>query len=118
GLTDLQEKSDGNLVTYNPNAIDGIATNGVISTTALAEQSPYLSAGVQVKLGFDFRKDIRVQAQEEIIVEQPQVVQTTEPTPVETPKAVKQEKKEVPVLSPSEQAYISQPLVKIGRAHV
>lgn len=111
GLTDLQEKSDGNLVTYNPNGIDGIATNGVIRTTALADQSPYLSAGVQVKLGFDFRKDIRLQAQEEIIVEQPQVVQTTEPTPVETPKPVKQEKKEVPVLSPSEQAYISQPLV-------
>ncbi len=81
GLTNLaKETSDVNIVTYNPNGIDNIQANGTIGNKKIVQDTRYLTAGIQVKLGFSVAKD------------KPQPVQQKTETITET--------KEIPVQEP------------------
>lgn len=110
GLTDMQKDSRvDNIVSYNPQSIEGTTSNGVLATENIVEKSNYLSAGIQLKLGFNLRRQNRV-APTEIVVapvepeapptEVEQVVEVVEPeSPVE------------PRLTAKEIAFIGEPLV-------
>ncbi|PKV49865.1 outer membrane protein with beta-barrel domain [Aquimarina sp. MAR_2010_214] len=57
GLTDLQDhNSTKNLVTYNLNGLDDIAVNGILAANNTVKHSKYLSAGIQIKLGINFKE--------------------------------------------------------------
>jgi outer membrane protein OmpA-like peptidoglycan-associated protein len=83
GWSDLvKDTPDLNIVAYDPNGLDNVQSNGTIGNKKMIQESRYLSAGVQLKLGFSLAKDKQqpVQQKAEIM---PQT-QVTAPVP-ETP---------------------------------
>ncbi|MEZ4968838.1 MAG: OmpA family protein [Flavobacteriaceae bacterium] len=110
GLTDLQNRDGSrNLATYNPEGIDMVRPNGVLLAESIVEGSNYLSAGVQVKLGFTLGrnkvpKEEAAIAQEPIVAEKEPIVAVAEEKPLieETPRPY--------ALSKEELAYVEEPL--------
>ncbi|WP_335967048.1 OmpA family protein [Galbibacter sp. PAP.153] len=112
GLTDLQDdKQPQNIVGYSPEGIEEVPANGAMSAQGIVEKSNYLSAGIQLKLGFKLGKNNEFQEkeQEEVIAEGPVEKQQTEPVVV-----AEKEKEAIPkepTLSATELAYIEEPLI-------
>lgn len=82
GLSDLvKETSDLNIVVYNPNGLDNIQSNGIIGNKKMIQESRYLSAGVQLKLGFSLAKDKQqpLQQKTEILSQTPVAATVPEP---------------------------------------
>lgn len=111
GLSDLQnnDKANKNLVAYSPEGIDRVQANGVLRTESVVDQSNYLSAGIQVKLGFTLgknklSKEIIVVEKETIVEEEKAVAAVAEQKPV-----IKESPKEI--LTQEERAYVEEPLV-------
>lgn len=111
GLSDLQnkDKANKNLVTYSPEGIAMVRANGVLMTESVVDRSNYLSAGIQVKLGFTLgknkvSKEITVDEKETIVAEEKAIAAIVEQKPVikETPKEI---------LTQEELAYVEVPLV-------
>ncbi|SFE02186.1 OmpA family protein [Flavobacterium phragmitis] len=85
GLTNLaKETPDLNIVAYDPNGIDNTQANGTIGNKRIVQDTRYLSAGVQLKLGFSLAKNKPQPAQqktetvtqkEEVPVQEPPVQQ-------------------------------------------
>lgn len=87
GLTNLaKETPDLNIVAYDPNGIDNTQANGTIGNKKIVEDTRYLSAGVQLKLGFSLAKD--------------------KPQPVQQKTETVTQKEEVPVQEPPVQQKI------------
>lgn len=93
GLTNLSsETPDTNITAYDPNGITNTQANGTIGNKKIVQDTRYLSAGVQLKLGFSLAKDKphpeepkteTVTAQREMLVQKPPVQQkVVETTPV------------------------------------
>jgi outer membrane protein OmpA-like peptidoglycan-associated protein len=58
GLSDLAKNTPNlNIVAYDPNGIDNTQANGTIGNKKIVQESRYLSAGVQLKLGFSLARD-------------------------------------------------------------
>ncbi|MBZ4037610.1 OmpA family protein [Flavobacterium sp. 17A] len=58
GLSNLaKDIPDLNIVAYDPNGIDNIQANGTTGNKKIIQESRYLSAGIQLKLGFSLAKD-------------------------------------------------------------
>lgn len=90
-LTDLQgQKESKNLVTYSPNGIDNVESNGILLTEKIVESSRYFSAGIQVKLGFALGKKKMVDktpiaVQETIVENAPPLVVKEKPVAAQKP---------------------------------
>ncbi len=111
GLMDLQDAdASTNIVSYSPQRIEGVSANGVLAVEDVVENSNYLSAGVQLKLGFGLgaKKQSLEEEEEVVIVEE--VVESQEPEPVVVAKQPKEEP-EKPTITDSEITYIEEPLV-------
>jgi outer membrane protein OmpA-like peptidoglycan-associated protein len=110
GLTDLaKETPNTNIVGYNPNGLDNIPANGTIGNSRIVQESRYLSAGIQLKLGFSLAKDKPepLQAKEETFTQ-------TEAAPIQNEAPVQQKVVETPAakkeITQTERAYIEKPL--------
>ncbi|WP_167398331.1 OmpA family protein [Flavobacterium crocinum] len=58
GLTNLaKETPDLNIVAYDPNGINNTQANGTIGNKRIVQDTRYLSAGIQIKLGFSLAKE-------------------------------------------------------------
>lgn len=126
GLSDLAKNAtDKNIVAYDPSGINNTQANGVINNTKIVQESRYLSAGVQVKLGFSLSKEKQQQTAVTTTTESTattavprQQTTTVQQEPVEQ-KAVESTpiKKE---LTPNERIYIEKPLgfEKIGNTTI
>jgi|GEM_PF-764024 len=82
GLSDLSKDTpDHNIVAYNPNGLDNIQSNGTIGNKKIVQESRYLSAGFQLKLGFSLAKDKQqpVQQKAEILSETQVTASVPEP---------------------------------------
>ncbi|MDG3582908.1 OmpA family protein [Galbibacter pacificus] len=110
GLTDLQGKGpSSNLVSYSAGGIEATAANGVMSTEGTVKNSNYLSAGIQVKLGFQpGKRDVPEQGEERIVVKETVEVKEQAPVVVKEPKGGAAKR---PVFTGTEIAYIEGPLV-------
>lgn len=119
GLTEIaKENANLNIVAYNPTGLDNIQANGTSGNRKIVQESRYLSAGIQLKLGFMLTKNkpepIQPKAepvtQTEAPVQQapPAQQKVVEPTPA---------KKE---LTPAERAIVEKPLSfqKVGNTDV
>lgn len=121
GLSDLvKETPDLNIVVYNPNGLNNIQSNGTIGNKKIVQESRYLSAGVQLKLGFSLAKDKQQPLlQKAEILSQAQVAATVPEPPIQ-----KQVAKTAPLkkeLTVEERHYIEkQPLAfqEIGNTKV
>lgn len=121
GLTDLaKETSNTNIVAYNPNGLDNIQANGTIGNSKIVQESRYLSAGIQLKLGFSLTKD-----KPEPVQPKAEPVTQAETAPVQKEVPVQQKAVEaVPVkkeLTTEERNYIEkQPLAfqEVGNTSV
>lgn len=112
GLTDLQEDGNHmNLVSYSPQGVEMITANGVLATQDVVDKSRYLSAGIQVKLGFDFSKKSRPREPEEMEVAVKEVVETEQPTPFEETKPTEIVTSAKPELTTAERSFIELPLI-------
>lgn len=120
GLTDLaKDVPDSNIVGYNPNGLDNIPANGTIGNSRIIQESRYLSAGIQLKLGLSLAKNKPepVQAKEETFTQ-------TEAAPVQKEAPVQQKVVETPPtkkeITQTERAYIEKPLSfqEIGNTRV
>ena len=111
GLSDLVKKSqDSNLVTYNPNEVSMIKANGVIGNEKIVQKSNFLSAGLQVKLGFSLKKKNQLPAPTE---SGSPTVQNTVPVKVEQKTeivAVEVTPKKEERISPEDINFVKQPL--------
>lgn len=121
GLSDMQkDNTASNIVSYNPESIQSVISNGVLSHENIVEKSNYLSAGVKLKLGFMLAKTKQAPTKE--IMEPEEVVQTNQPTQIVEQEVVVAEEVEPQeaVLSDEQVAYIEQPLVfgEIDKADV
>lgn len=112
GVSDMQKDPQAsNIVSYNPESIDGIISNGVLSTENIVEKSNYFAAGVQLKLGFMLGKSKQTTPKQ--LMEPEQTLEPNQPVElVEQEVVVEQEvESEKPLLSTQEVDYIEQPLV-------
>lgn len=112
GLTDMREDDQNkNIVSYSPQSVDGVVSNGVLSNENIVEKTNYLSAGIQLKLGFMLRKSKQT-TQEEVYIPE-EVVEPQETTEVmeEEVAEVEVEQPKEPTLSKQEIAFIKEPLV-------
>ncbi|MBF4516125.1 OmpA family protein [Flavobacterium sp. ANB] len=72
GLSDLVKNTpDQNIVSYNPNQIDDIQAQGIVGNKKIVQESRYLAAGIQVKLGFSLHKDKQKPVQ--IVKDEPKI---------------------------------------------
>lgn len=113
GLTDMKEDDQNkNIVSYSPQSVDGIVSNGVLSNENIVEKTNYLSAGIQLKLGFMLGEPKQT-TQEEIHVVEEEVVEPQETTEVmeEEVAEVEVDQSTEPTLSEQEIVFIKEPLV-------
>lgn len=115
GLTDLAHTGGHkNLVGYSPTGINDIVANGALSSSQVVESARYLSAGVQVKIGFG-----TVQKQQGPVVENQTPAEApaiVDPAPKKQELVRAGEKAEAPkvpvrVLSQGDIDFIEAPLV-------
>ena len=109
GFADLQEKRvSSNLVNYSTEGIGATASNGIMRTEGIIKNSNYLSAGIHLKLGFQFKKkDGLEQEKEQIVVKKPmEVKERTSVVIQESEEATKQ-----PIFTDMEITYMEEPLV-------
>lgn len=58
GLSDLAKDTPyTNIVAYNPNGVENIQANGTIGNSKIIQETRYISAGIQLKLGFSLAKN-------------------------------------------------------------
>lgn len=120
GLTDLaKETANANIVSYNPNGLNNIQANGTIGNSKIIQESRYLSAGIQLKLGFSLAKN-----KSEPVQQKTETVTQTETAPVQQAAPVQQKVVEAaPVkieLTPTERSYVEKPLAfqEVGNTSV
>ncbi|WP_433831014.1 OmpA family protein [Flavobacterium anhuiense] len=118
-LSDLAKDTPStNIVAYDPNGIDNIQANGTIGNRKIVQGSRYLSAGIQLKLGFLLAKNKQEPA--------PSKVETMSQTeaPVQENAPVQQNVVETAPakieLTPTEKTYIEKPLAfqEVGNTSV
>jgi len=119
GLTEIaKENPNLNIVAYNPTGIDNIQANGTSGNRKIVQESRYLSAGIQLKLGFMLAKNKPepVQPQAETVTQTKAPVQQTAPVEQKVVETVPAKKE----LTPSERALVEKPLTfqKIGNTSV
>lgn len=85
GLSDLvKDTPDLNIAAYHPNGLNNIQSNGTIGNKKIVEESRYLSAGVQLKLGFSLARDKQQPVQQKAeILSQTQVIAPVPEPPVQ-----------------------------------
>ncbi|WP_417359604.1 OmpA family protein [Galbibacter sp.] len=111
GLMDLQDADAyTNIVSYSPERIEGVSANGVLAMEDVVENSNYISAGVQLKLGFGLGAKKQSLEEEEDVVIVEEAVEVQEPKPVVVAKQPKEEL-EKPTFTDSEFTYIKEPLI-------
>ncbi|WP_308993793.1 OmpA family protein [Mariniflexile litorale] len=113
GLTDLQDhNSTKNLVTYSPNGLDNIAANGILAANNTVKHSKYLSAGIQIKWGINFKEKNK---KEELVEENNMPEEIVIPTPIEEKEpiaATPTEEIQKPTgLTSEDIAFIEKPLI-------
>ncbi len=120
GLTDLaKETPSTNIVAYDPNGLDNIQANGTIGNSKIVQESRYLSAGIQLKLGFSLAKE-----RQEPIQPKAETVTQTETVPVQQQAPVQQKTVETPPakkeLTATEKTYVEKPLAfqEVGNTSV
>jgi len=120
GLTDLaKETQSTNIVAYDPNGLDNIQANGTIGNSKIVQESRYLSAGIQLKLGFSLAKE-----RQEPIQPKAETVTQTETVPVQQQAPVQQKAVETPPakkeLTATEKTYVEKPLAfqEVGNTSV
>ncbi|MBW1654310.1 OmpA family protein [Flavobacterium quisquiliarum] len=105
GLTNLaKETPDLNIVAYDPNGIDNTQANGTIGNKRIVQDTRYLSAGVQLKLGFSLAKD-----KPQPVQQKTETVTQKEDVPVQEPPVQQKVVETVPVkteLTTEERNYI------------
>ncbi|MCC9065765.1 OmpA family protein [Flavobacterium piscisymbiosum] len=121
GLSDMAKNTpDQNIVSYNPNGIDNIQAKGVIGNKKIVQESHYLSAGIQIKLGFSLAKD----KQQPVQPKTEEITSAMPAQPVQEPSVQKQVVETAPLqkeLTIEERNYIEkQPLAfqEIGNTNV
>ncbi|WP_294965147.1 OmpA family protein [uncultured Flavobacterium sp.] len=120
GLTDLaKETPNTNIVAYNPSGIDNVQANGTIGNSRIVQESRYLSAGIQLKLGFSLAKD-----KPQPVQPKTETVTKTETAPVQKEVPVQQKPVETPPakkeLTAAERTYVEKPLAfqEVGNTSV
>ncbi|HEU0125545.1 OmpA family protein [Flavobacterium sp.] len=107
GLTNLaKETPDLNIVAYDPNGIANTQANGTIGNKRIVQDTRYLAAGVQLKLGFSLARD-----KPQPIEPKTETVIPKEETQVQEPPVQKKIVETVPVqkvLSVEERNYIEE----------
>lgn len=121
GLTNLKENQKlQNLVGYSMDGIDNVPANGVMSTDKIVENSKYLSAGIQLKLGFDLgRKDKMSKEKEDAVKEdavKEEIIKVKKPINEQdsAPIMIEETKEKTPketFFTKNELTYINKPLV-------
>ncbi|MEN2416339.1 OmpA family protein [Flavobacterium mesophilum] len=110
GLTDLAKSNpNANIVSYSPSGISNIQAEGVVGNSKIVQETRYLSAGIQLKLGFSLNK---AKPQPAETAPSQNVTETVAPKPAPAP--VPQNAPE-PMAKPKEitaeqRAYIEKPL--------
>jgi len=120
GLTDLvKSNSNANIVTYSSNGINNIQARGVIENSKIVQETHYLSAGIQLKLGFSLNKEkskpVKITTTEPQSVTET-VVQKSESVPQKAPE-ISEKPKEI---TAEQRVYIEKPLAfsEIGSTKV
>jgi outer membrane protein OmpA-like peptidoglycan-associated protein len=118
GLSDLaKDNSDNNIVAYDPNGINNTQANGVVGNRKIVQETKYLAAGIQLKLGYTFKKEKELPVQTQII--EPQIeTQNTDPKPeIQKQVVVVAETKEI---TAEQRDYIEKPLLfeEVGNTKV
>lgn len=109
GLTELQDKSNlKNLINYSATGIDNVTANSVLRTERILDQSRYVSAGIQVKLGFMLGKNKT--PKEEAIVVQNIVSEEKTVSDIVNERPLVKETTKQQILTYEERAYIEAPL--------
>ncbi|WP_428233137.1 OmpA family protein [Flavobacterium sp.] len=106
GWSDLvKDTPDLSIVAYDPSGLDNIQSNGTIGNKKMIQESRYLSAGLQLKLGFSLAKDKQQPVQQKAeILPQKQVI-----APIPEPPVQKQVVETAPLkkeLTIEERSYI------------
>lgn len=112
GLTDLaKDTPNANIVAYDPNGISNTQANGVVGNKKIVNESRYLSAGIQLKLGFSCAKG----KSEPVAAKAEPAPKAQTTAPVQQTAAVEQKTAPAPApakkeLTASERSYIEKPL--------
>lgn len=112
GLTDMQEDSQStNIVSYNPQSLEGTLSNGVLAAENIVQKANYLSAGIQLKLGFKLGRHKTVPPTAIDEVEEAVAPETPPAVVEEVIEVVEAESPKEPTLTAEEIAFIDEPLV-------